>query len=73
MEHVKNGKYPADINEPLDKFEDIKKIDCFHFWVQHKDGTIYDPCFTESNYTKLMSKSGKLIYKPIYKDQIKTK
>ena len=40
----------------------------FHFWVEYKDGTIYDPCFNESNYTKYMSKRGKLIRKPVYKE-----
>ena len=61
------NQFTFDVNKPIDNFEEAK-IGHFHFWVENKDGSIYDPCFTDNDYTKIMAKEGNLIHKPIYKE-----
>ena len=61
--------FNTDVNEPY-KYADLEIIlkGAYHFWIENKDGTIYDPCFTDNDYTKLLSIKGDLIHKPIYKE-----
>ena len=58
------------MNKTLTQIEDVMKGDRIdaHFWVEHKDGTIYDPKFEEYNIIKQRRAD-----KQYHKEQAKSK